>query len=59
MPGNYDRFETANVICITLGIASENPGPAFLGTGPGHFSRSQQSVAAAPTCEQQIGQMAV
>jgi hypothetical protein len=19
MPGNYDRFETANVICITLG----------------------------------------
>jgi hypothetical protein len=45
MPGRYDRFETANVICVTLG---NSPGK----------TPELQSVAAAPIRGQQIGQMA-
>jgi hypothetical protein len=50
MLGRYDRFEIANVICVTLGDSPE-PGMGFW--------PSRQSVAAAPIGGQQIGQMAV
>jgi hypothetical protein len=44
MPGRYDRFDTANVICVTLGNSLRK-------------IPELQSVAAAPIRGQQIGQM--